>query len=87
MAQEFCRRCVIPDFIKDKDSFISAYLSRILPEERAEDAVYDDRLKKCSECESYINGICRLCGCFVALRAAHKGQYCPAHSDKWQEGQ
>lgn len=84
MIQRLCKKCMIPDFVDDKDRFVSTYLNQILPEDRIEDETYDCRLETCRKCDFFLNGICRLCGCFVVLRAAVKGQYCPSHTDKWQ---
>ncbi len=90
MTQRFCRKCMIPDYVEDKEEFISVYLDQIPPQDRTEEAVYDSRLKACSICEYYLNGMCRLCGCFVSIRAAHKGQRCPGDfggtTGRWETG-
>lgn len=79
----FCRKCLIPDYVENKDVFIDTYIGRIEEENRAEDEVYDRRLATCGGCSKYLNGMCRLCGCFVAIRAAGKKQYCPDSPARW----
>lgn len=74
---------MIPDYVEDKDAFLHNYLNQIDAEDRIKESLYDDRLKKCSQCRNHINGMCRLCGCFVTIRAAHKDHYCPAVIRYW----
>lgn len=81
--RRFCRKCMIPDYVEDKEEFLAVYLGQILPENRTDDAAYDGRLELCMKCEYYLNGMCRLCGCFVAIRAAHKDRHCPASDERW----
>ena len=81
----FCRRCMIPDFIKDKDGFLEQSLERIDVEEKVSESSYEERLHLCNVCGEYINGICRQCGCFVAVRAAYKRNSCPGIEKKWEE--
>ena len=80
---KFCRKCVIPDFVEDKEGFLSTYLGRINEEDRTEDEVYDNRLEACNKCSHFINGMCRLCGCFVAIRAAVRNNTCPDIKSNW----
>lgn len=47
------------------------------------DALYQERLSLCRQCESLLNGMCRICGCFVEMRAAVAKNYCPAINKKW----
>lgn len=84
-AKAFCRKCLIPDYIEDKEAFLKNYLGRIPPEERTEEAVYDHRMEQCESCGRYLNGMCRLCGCFVAIRAAGRRQSCPEEPPRWKE--
>ena len=80
----YCRKCLIPDFIEDKEKFLNNYVNTIPTEEKAEEDVYERRLEICYDCSHYLNGMCRLCGCFVAIRAAVKKQYCPGTINKWE---
>lgn len=72
----------MPD-VEDKEKFLNTYLKGVLPEDRARDDIYNDRLETCGKCHYYINGMCRLCGCFVAIRAAGRAQYCPDSPPRW----
>ena len=50
----------------------------VMPKERGvEDAVYEQRLQICMECEALQNGTCMECGCFVEMRAARRDMCCP----------
>lgn len=84
-GKKFCRKCMIPDFVEDKDAFLSNYLKNLPDEERTEESVYQNRLKACAGCSEYLNGMCRHCGCFVALRAAVRRQSCPGIPKRWEE--
>ena len=35
------------------------------------------------ECDNLINGMCKICGCFVEMRAAVKKNYCPDIEKYW----
>ena len=59
------------------------YIARLDEDVRVEQAVYEERLKKCSQCGRLLNGMCRLCGCYVELRAALKVRKCPDADRKW----
>lgn len=79
----FCRKCFVPDYVKEPKKFLDTYLKGLSPGDRVADDVYNTRLKMCGRCPYYINGMCRLCGCFVAIRAAGRAQYCPDSPQKW----
>ena len=38
-----------------------------------------------SNCDNLINGMCKLCGCYVEMRAAVKKNYCPNIERKWDK--
>ena len=67
---------------------------KCLPEQNNEEAFYEDlkvdqrayekRLNICSTCDRLMNGMCRLCGCFVELRAVQKVRKCPDLPAKWE---
>ena len=49
---------------------------------------YIDRIPKaekviCKSCDCLLEGMCRLCGCYVELRAAMKTKPCPHVPEKW----
>lgn len=59
------------------------YIARLDPDIRTEQKNYETRLKMCGKCKNLINGMCRVCGCYVELRAAIKGQSCPDTYKRW----
>lgn len=73
MAGTFCRRCLLKD-MSDTEFFesVRAYIQNIPDEQKAPEALYRERLQKCTSCDQLVNGMCALCGCFVEIRAAKK---------------
>ena len=68
---KFCRRCQWTKEMFDKELLkLEEYIERIPEEERVSD-------------EEYERGMCGRCGCYVALRAAKRQQYCPDVHKKW----
>jgi hypothetical protein len=55
------------------------------PSMRVTDEAYHRRLNRCGTCASLREGVlCAHCGCFVQIRAAMRGAYCPSPSgDQW----
>lgn len=84
MAQRICRQCLLREMDKEQYfSSIHAYVSSLHEDEKAPEALYEQRLSHCQQCDSLMNGMCRLCGCFVEVRAAKKLQHCPAVHPIW----
>lgn len=79
-----CRRCLLKD-LSDTDYFhsIYEYIENIPPEQKAPDALYKNRLQKCTSCDHLVNGMCALCGCFVEVRAAKVHQHCAKNAEIW----
>ena len=79
-----CRRCLLKD-LSDTDYFhsIYEYIENIPPEQKTPDALYKDRLQKCTSCDHLVNGMCALCGCFVEVRAAKVRQHCAKNAEIW----
>lgn len=50
---------------------------------KTETGEYQKRLELCRGCSNLIDGMCRICGCFVELRAAVGKNYCPDIERKW----
>ena len=50
---------------------------------KVEDEEYQNRLAKCKECDNLLSGMCRICGCFVEMRAVMKKNHCPAVEKRW----
>ena len=51
---------------------LSRYIQRMDEDLKVDQQIYEKRLNICSTCDRLMNGMCRLCGCFVELRAVQK---------------
>lgn len=79
-----CRRCLtreMPDsaYFQNMHDYIAGLDEFV----RATDEIYESRLSTCKQCDSLLNGMCRVCGCFVEMRAAIAGNKCPAVHPRW----
>jgi len=82
MEQRRCKKCLTREM--DRDEYfknLHEYIAGIDEELKAEEAVYEERLSVCKECELLLEGMCRSCGCYVELRAVMEKNKCP--KDKW----
>lgn len=79
----FCKRCLTRDMIGKEEFFqtLKQLIADVKGDERAEDALYEERLSFCKECDRLADGLCGACGCYVELRAVVKANSCPY--DKW----
>ena len=79
-----CRKC-LPRTETREEYFekLSDYVKRMDEDLKVDQETYEKRLALCSECKNYLDGMCRLCGCFVELRAAQKIKKCPDIQVKW----
>lgn len=80
-----CKRCLLHESAEgDMLKSIKEKIAQLPPSEKCEDEVYNNRLKKCTQCDNLISGVCMKCGCYVEFRAAFKNQKCPDVSGrKW----
>ncbi len=80
----FCKKCLVRDF-DEGELFrtMQDYIAHIDEEIKTPQEEYEERLRICTECDSLMNGMCGVCGCYVELRAAVKTHYCPAVRKKW----
>ncbi len=54
------------------------------PQQLAEEKEYGRRLEICAQCKEKLpDGTCRMCGCYVVLRARLKTARCP-YRDRWR---
>jgi DNA repair exonuclease SbcCD ATPase subunit len=84
MGKSFCRRCLLDEiFEADEYKNMQDYISSIDKHIKTEEIEYRRRLEVCTRCDNLINGMCRICGCFVEMRAAVKKNYCPDIEKKW----
>jgi len=82
--QTFCKKCLVKD-MPDVEYFknLYQYIENIDVDLKVDDDTYEERLAICQQCENLLNGMCRICGCFVELRAAMKKKNCPSIEKKW----
>ncbi|BCZ44575.1 hypothetical protein psyc5s11_06420 [Clostridium gelidum] len=84
MNQRFCRRCLLDELFEEKEyKHLQDYIEHLDEYIKTEDEEYKKRLDICKECDNLINGMCKICGCFVEMRAAIKKNYCPNIDKHW----
>jgi hypothetical protein len=84
MEKRFCRRCLLNVvFEEDEYENMQEYIANIDKHIKTEKYEYKRRLNVCLQCNNLINGMCKICGCFVEMRAAVKRNYCPDIEKKW----
>ena len=78
------RKCLLRD-LTEKEYFrnMYVYISNLPEEDRTPEEEYERRLSKCRECDHLLNGMCRICGCFVEMRAAIVVRHCPDSTSEW----
>lgn len=83
-GMRICKRCLLRD-MDEADIFQNMYdyIARLDEEEKVPDDEYESRLGKCRECEQLMSGMCRVCGCYVEMRAAMKVRHCPKVQPLW----
>ena len=84
-TKNFCRKCLLRDMGTQEEFFgnLRRYIDRIEPELKVEESVYEKRLAECRDCDMLLNGMCRICGCYVELRAVMKKNICPMVHPRW----
>lgn len=84
-SQRYCRKCLTRDMIGQEEYFKSlhAYIANIETDLKVSDQLYEERLTVCGDCDMLFQGMCRVCGCYVELRAAMKKNACPRH--QWEQ--
>lgn len=82
--KRFCKKCLLED-IAEEDFLrnMRQYIQGLDEEIKTEIQEYQRRLAFCKECDNLINGMCRICGCFVEYRAAVEKNHCPGTEKKW----
>ena len=79
-----CKRCLTKE-MPDASYFsnMQEYIRNLDEDIKTPDPLYQVRLQNCKECDHLLNGMCRICGCFVEMRAAVTGNKCPDIHPKW----
>ena len=81
---EKCKRCLLSEYNPELYyKTIVEYIGSIPIEDKVNNVEYNNRLKKCTECSNLINGMCKICGCFVEVRAIKKYIGCPSIEKLW----
>lgn len=78
-----CKKCLMREMEEQADYFatIRNLIDNMDEEEKASEALYEERLQICKDCEMFLEAMCRSCGCYVELRAAKAANSCPRK--KW----
>ena len=82
----YCRKCLLRD-LDETEYFRSLheYIENLDDEIKVPENIYEDRLAQCKNCDQLISGMCRICGCYVELRAVMKKNGCPMVHPRWQQ--
>jgi len=84
MNQRFCKKCLLDKLFEEKEyKHLQDYIKNLDEYIKTEDKEYKERLGICMKCDNLINGMCKVCGCFVEMRAAVKKNYCPDIEKHW----
>lgn len=84
MKQRFCKKCLLDELFEEKEyQHLQDYIRNLDNHIKTEDEEYKKRLDTCKQCDNLINGMCKVCGCFVEMRAAVKKNYCPDVERYW----
>ena len=70
--------------MEEKEYFANmyAYIDNLSKEDKVSEAEYQSRLESCRNCENLISGMCRICGCYVEMRAAMKVRQLSGHKNR-----
>jgi hypothetical protein len=82
--KKFCKKCLLRDM--NQNTYFNSlyeYINRLDEDIKADPSEYERRLSICTQCDNLLDGMCRICGCFVELRAVIATNYCPNIEKKW----
>ncbi|MFS0723228.1 DUF6171 family protein [Paenibacillus sp. 1P07SE] len=79
VGREPCKGCTADVKVTDEQmARLWDRLGKLPPEDLASEALYEERMAKCSACPSLQYGTtCRHCGCLVAWKARLRRSRCP----------
>jgi hypothetical protein len=81
---KYCRKCLLKDMPEDAYfKNLYEYINHLDEDIKADSEEYERRLTICKSCDNLLNGMCRICGCFVELRAVIGKNYCPGVDKRW----
>jgi hypothetical protein len=83
-SKRICKKCLLKDF-PDADYFthLYEYINNLDEDIKVNESEYERRLNICIECPDYFQGMCRVCGCFVELRAVLHANECADSKHRW----
>ncbi len=80
-----CRKCLTREMGRDEYFHsLHEYIANLDADLKVSPAIYEARLAKCKQCGKLLDGMCRICGCYVELRAAMKKNRCPLVHPAWE---
>lgn len=86
--RRFCRKCLLRDMGKEEYfRNLQEYITNLDADLKVDEDTYEERLSRCRECEKLYQGMCRICGCYVELRAVMKKNACPQVHPRWERAQ
>lgn len=59
------------------------YIANLPPDDKTPAQEYETRLSQCKTCDHLLSGMCRICGCYVEMRAAITHRHCPDIHPRW----
>jgi hypothetical protein len=82
--KRICKKCLLADYPNaEYFTHLYEYINNLDEEIKVDDIEYERRLNLCVSCPDYYQGMCRVCGCFVELRAAIRENICAAPIQRW----
>ncbi|MFA9377075.1 MAG: DUF6171 family protein [Lachnotalea sp.] len=83
-SKNFCKKCLLKDFPNaEYFTHLYDYINNLDRDIKVDDIEYERRLNICINCPDYAQGMCRVCGCFVELRAVICTNECAALEHRW----
>ena len=84
LPRRICRRCLLRE-MDETEYFdnLHTYIRNLDEDLKVCDEIYAQRLAECKSCDSLLSGMCRICGCYVELRAVMKKNICPLVRPRW----
>lgn len=79
-----CKKCLLyemPDAQRYQNMY--DYIAHLDDDLKVSDEIYKERLSICKECDYLLVGMCRICGCYVEMRAIMQQKGCPDVDAKW----
>jgi len=83
MEQRICRICLLKELGEGYFQNVYEYIESLPDEIKVCEEEYARRLEICCSCKNLVNGMCKICGCFVEVRAVKRLSHCPDTKSKW----